>query len=73
MELDLLSLDSVVKFANAWNARMAPLHVLINNAGIFSIGGLYASTIICFFCFWSIKSNQLAFYSVKNSNCTRHN
>jgi len=40
MELDLLSLDSVVKFADAWNARMAPLHVLINNAGIFAIGGL---------------------------------
>ncbi|KAJ1277533.1 hypothetical protein BS78_04G011900 [Paspalum vaginatum] len=38
MELDLLSLDSVVNFANAWNARMAPLHVLINNAGIFAIG-----------------------------------
>nr|CAB3445313.1 unnamed protein product [Digitaria exilis] len=38
MELDLLSLDSVVKFADAWNARMAPLHVLINNAGIFAIG-----------------------------------
>lgn len=38
MEVDLLSLDSVVRFANAWNARSAPLHVLINNAGIFSIG-----------------------------------
>lgn len=38
MELDLISLDSVVKFADAWNARMAPLHVLINNAGIFAIG-----------------------------------
>ncbi|XP_022897072.1 dehydrogenase/reductase SDR family member FEY-like [Olea europaea var. sylvestris] len=38
MELDLLSLDSVVKFAEAWNARAGPLHVLINNAGIFSIG-----------------------------------
>ncbi|XP_022924166.1 dehydrogenase/reductase SDR family member FEY-like isoform X2 [Cucurbita moschata] len=38
MELDLLSLDSVVKFAEAYNARMGPLHVLINNAGIFSIG-----------------------------------
>ncbi|CAO2033954.1 unnamed protein product [Urochloa humidicola] len=38
MELDLLSLDSVVKFADAWNARMAPLNVLINNAGIFAIG-----------------------------------
>ncbi|KAF2562699.1 hypothetical protein F2Q70_00015136 [Brassica cretica] len=39
MELDLLSLDSVVKFSNAWNARLAPLHVLINNAGIFAMGG----------------------------------
>ncbi|XP_020113159.1 retinol dehydrogenase 12-like [Ananas comosus] len=38
MELDLLSLDSVAKFADAWNARLAPLHVLINNAGIFAIG-----------------------------------
>ncbi|RWR92868.1 retinol dehydrogenase 12-like protein [Cinnamomum micranthum f. kanehirae] len=38
MEVDLLSLDSVVKFAKAWNARLAPLNVLINNAGIFSIG-----------------------------------
>ncbi|CAL5442536.1 unnamed protein product [Camellia sinensis] len=38
MELDLLSLDSVVKFAEAWNARSGLLHVLINNAGIFSIG-----------------------------------
>ncbi|KAL4557354.1 hypothetical protein LXL04_035530 [Taraxacum kok-saghyz] len=38
MELDLLSLDSVVRFSKAWNARLGPLHVLINNAGIFSIG-----------------------------------
>lgn len=38
MELDLLSLDSVVRFAEAWNARSGPLHVLINNAGMFSIG-----------------------------------
>lgn len=42
MELDLLSLESVVRFAEAWNARSGPLHALINNAGIFSIGGLYA-------------------------------
>ena len=39
MELDLLSLDSVVRFAEAWNSRSGRLHVLINNAGIFSIGG----------------------------------
>ncbi|KAM0061641.1 putative NADP-retinol dehydrogenase [Helianthus debilis subsp. tardiflorus] len=38
MELDLLSLASVVRFSEAWNARSGPLHVLINNAGIFSIG-----------------------------------
>ncbi|ESQ43198.1 hypothetical protein EUTSA_v10013865mg [Eutrema salsugineum] len=35
MELDLLSLDSVVRFSNAWNARLAPLH----NAGMFTMGG----------------------------------
>lgn len=39
MELDLLSLDSVVRFAEAYNARLGPLHALINNAGIFQIGG----------------------------------
>ncbi|KAL6184328.1 hypothetical protein ACLB2K_045730 [Fragaria x ananassa] len=39
MELDLLSLDSVVRFSEAWNARLGPLHVLINNAGRFTIGG----------------------------------
>lgn len=38
MELDLLSMESVAQFAEAWNARLTPLHVLINNAGIFSIG-----------------------------------
>ncbi|XP_030507483.1 dehydrogenase/reductase SDR family member FEY [Cannabis sativa] len=38
MELDLLCLDSVARFAEAWNSRSGPLHVLINNAGIFSIG-----------------------------------
>lgn len=46
MELDLLSLDSVVRFAEAWNARLGPLHVLINNAGIFSIGG--SGLVLCF-------------------------
>ncbi|KAL1206693.1 Dehydrogenase/reductase SDR family member FEY [Cardamine amara subsp. amara] len=39
MELDLLSLDSVVRFSDAWNARLVPLHVLINNAGMFAMGG----------------------------------
>uniref|UniRef100_A0A0D3B3R4 3-oxoacyl-[acyl-carrier-protein] reductase n=1 Tax=Brassica oleracea var. oleracea TaxID=109376 RepID=A0A0D3B3R4_BRAOL len=39
MELDLLSLNSVMRFSNAWNARLSPLHVLINNAGMFSMGG----------------------------------
>lgn len=46
MELDLLSLDSVVSFAEAWNARLGPLHVLINNAGIFSIGGWFDNTTV---------------------------
>ncbi|KAJ6388097.1 hypothetical protein OIU77_026630 [Salix suchowensis] len=38
MELNLLSLASVVSFARAWNLRSKPLQVLINNAGIFSMG-----------------------------------
>ncbi|KAH7438236.1 hypothetical protein KP509_04G006700 [Ceratopteris richardii] len=37
MELNLLSLSSVRAFAAAWEARKEPLHVLINNAGIFSM------------------------------------
>ncbi|KAI5072960.1 hypothetical protein GOP47_0013066 [Adiantum capillus-veneris] len=37
MELNLLSLSSVRAFAAAWEARQGPLHVLINNAGIFSM------------------------------------
>jgi NAD(P)-dependent dehydrogenase (short-subunit alcohol dehydrogenase family) len=55
MELDLLSLDSVVKFADAWNARMAPLHVLINNAGIFAIGGLQDYLLTQSFGSWHTK------------------
>ncbi|KAJ8539243.1 hypothetical protein K7X08_013495 [Anisodus acutangulus] len=37
-ELDLFSLESVVEFAQEWNSRLKPLNVLINNAGIYSIG-----------------------------------
>ncbi|CAK9218728.1 unnamed protein product [Sphagnum jensenii] len=39
MEVDLLSLDSVRKFGEAWEARKIPLNVLINNAGIFCMNG----------------------------------
>ena len=39
MNLDLASLRSVRAFADSWRRRKAPLHVLINNAGIFSMGG----------------------------------
>lgn len=41
MEIDLLSLDSVARFAEALNARLGPLHVLINNAGMFAMGGWF--------------------------------
>ncbi|KAK4269496.1 hypothetical protein QN277_022647 [Acacia crassicarpa] len=37
MKLDLLSLQSVVKFAQQWNSRSRPVNVLINNAGIYSM------------------------------------
>lgn len=38
MELDLLSLASVRSFADNWLLREIPLHILINNAGIFLMG-----------------------------------
>lgn len=39
MDLDLSSLQSVRSFASAWGTR--PLHLLVNNAGIFAMAGLY--------------------------------
>lgn len=37
MLLDVSSVQSVRSFAQKWNHR--PLHCLVNNAGIFDIGG----------------------------------
>ncbi|GJP29444.1 hypothetical protein CLOM_g16705 [Closterium sp. NIES-68] len=37
-QVDLESLASVRAFAHAWEAERRPLHVLVNNAGIFSMG-----------------------------------
>ncbi|KXZ46560.1 hypothetical protein GPECTOR_42g769 [Gonium pectorale] len=37
--LDLASLDSVRRFVAAWEAEKRPLHILVNNAGVFTIGG----------------------------------
>jgi len=39
-ELDLLSLDSVWKFGEAWETQKIPLHVLINTAGIFCMNDM---------------------------------
>lgn len=39
-QLDLASLRSVRAFAERWRRRKAPLHVLVNNAGMFSMGGV---------------------------------
>ena len=39
LHLDVASLDSVRTFANAWLKSQRPIHGLINNAGIFSMGG----------------------------------
>lgn len=36
-ELNLLYLESVVKFSESWNSSSKPLHILINNAGIFAM------------------------------------
>lgn len=37
MELNLLHLYSVVKFSEKWNSLSKPLHILVNNAGIFTM------------------------------------
>ncbi|GIL65270.1 hypothetical protein Vafri_19079 [Volvox africanus] len=42
--LDLASLDSVRQFARSWEAEKRPLHILINNAGVFTIGAPRAET-----------------------------
>ncbi|KAJ7565594.1 hypothetical protein O6H91_02G066000 [Diphasiastrum complanatum] len=39
MKLNLMSLASVRTFSEDWEAQQRSLHVLINNAGIFSMGG----------------------------------
>ncbi|PWA51545.1 hypothetical protein CTI12_AA443180 [Artemisia annua] len=38
MELNLSSLESIARFADTWNSKNKPLNILINNAGIFSMG-----------------------------------
>lgn len=37
--LDLASLESVRQFVQRWEQQQRPLHVLINNAGVFNMGG----------------------------------
>lgn len=44
MLLDLASLDSVRAFAQGFQQSGRPLHILINNAGLFDIGGLLPLT-----------------------------
>lgn len=39
MLLDLDSLASVRAFVGAWEAGRRPLHLLVNNAGVFHMGG----------------------------------
>lgn len=38
MELNLVSLNSVLEFAETWNSSSRPLQLLINNAGTISTG-----------------------------------
>lgn len=44
MQLDLSSLQSVRSFAAAFCARGLPLHVLINNAGVFAMSAAQEAT-----------------------------
>lgn len=41
MQLDLLSLPSVHRFAEEWAKRKQQLHILINNAGALYMKGLF--------------------------------
>lgn len=45
--LDLASLDSVRSFALSWQQKQRPLHMLINNAGIFTMGSAFAAPLTC--------------------------
>ena len=42
MQLDVSQLKSIRDFVSKWRSSERPLHVLINNAGIFDIGGMIA-------------------------------
>lgn len=44
MQLDLSSLQSVRQFAASFRARGLPLHVLVNNAGIFAMSAARQAT-----------------------------
>jgi len=37
--LDLASLESVRQFVQRWENQQRPLHALVNNAGLFNMGG----------------------------------
>ena len=37
--LDVACLASIRKFASSWQAQKRPLHILVNNAGVFTMGG----------------------------------
>lgn len=37
--LDLASLESVRSFVQRWEQRQRPVHILINNAGLFNLAG----------------------------------
>ncbi|GAB4815098.1 hypothetical protein N2152v2_002144 [Parachlorella kessleri] len=44
LQLDLSSLASIRRFSDAWKQRGRPLHILVNNAGIFSMSGPRSET-----------------------------
>uniref|UniRef100_A0A061S982 Forever young oxidoreductase n=2 Tax=Tetraselmis sp. GSL018 TaxID=582737 RepID=A0A061S982_9CHLO len=44
MQLDLASLDSVRAFCDRWEKSQRPLHILVNNAGVFAMGAPRSTT-----------------------------
>lgn len=58
LALDLSSLQSVRDFAAAWRAAKRPLHVLVNNAGIFAMGAVSASGLCGLWPVWASAASR---------------
>lgn len=66
--LDLSSLDSVRSFVERWEQQQRPLHVLINNAGMFNMGGELTDSFVLLSMCWRLGWAAVA--SATHAACT---